>query len=217
MEGGVRRVPVDAGPGAPFEAFSPDDYDRYCRRQAARRRDAVVPGVSGYQRCPRVTPTMLPGSRPFRASATARTSCSVHRLASGHVEVFDGSIGFVRAVRAEGLADRGGVFERQRGAGAQRRPGSTASSTRVSTGSPRASAVWPASRRRTRSSPVPSRSGSTAATAAVFEDALAGVEAGRAGVFVFVVGVNRVDHADASAQARRRRRRPRSERAPAAR
>lgn len=38
--------------------------------------------------------------------------------------------------------------------------------------------------------------GLTAATSVVFEDALAGVEAGRAGGFVFVVGVDRVDHAD---------------------
>ena len=35
------------------------------------------------------------------------------------------------------------------------------------------------------------------AQAAVFEDALAGVEAGRAGDFGFVVGVDRVGHADA--------------------
>jgi beta-phosphoglucomutase family hydrolase len=37
------------------------------------------------------------------------------------------------------------------------------------------------------------------AAAAVFEDALAGVEAGRAGTFGFVVGVNRLDAAHASA------------------
>jgi HAD superfamily hydrolase (TIGR01509 family) len=36
-----------------------------------------------------------------------------------------------------------------------------------------------------------------AGEAAVFEDALAGVEAGRAGKFACVVGVDRVDHADA--------------------
>src|SRR4051812_15140267 len=36
-----------------------------------------------------------------------------------------------------------------------------------------------------------------AARAVVFEDAVAGVEAGRAGRFGFVVGVDRVDHADA--------------------
>jgi beta-phosphoglucomutase-like phosphatase (HAD superfamily) len=34
------------------------------------------------------------------------------------------------------------------------------------------------------------------ANAAVFEDALAGVHAGRAGGFGFVVGVNRADQAD---------------------
>ncbi len=36
--------------------------------------------------------------------------------------------------------------------------------------------------------------------AAVFEDAIAGVEAGRAGSFGFVVGVDRVDHAEALRQ-----------------
>jgi len=39
--------------------------------------------------------------------------------------------------------------------------------------------------------------GATPATAAVFEDALAGVEAGRAGRFRFVVGVDRVGRAEA--------------------
>jgi HAD superfamily hydrolase (TIGR01509 family) len=39
--------------------------------------------------------------------------------------------------------------------------------------------------------------GVPAAAAAVFEDALAGVEAGRAGKFGFVVGVDRVGQADA--------------------
>ena len=39
--------------------------------------------------------------------------------------------------------------------------------------------------------------GVEAARAAVFEDAVAGVEAGRAGRFGYVVGVDRVDHADA--------------------
>jgi beta-phosphoglucomutase family hydrolase len=39
--------------------------------------------------------------------------------------------------------------------------------------------------------------GVEAAKAAVFEDAVAGVEAGHAGQFGFVVGVDRVDHADA--------------------
>ena len=49
--------------------------------------------------------------------------------------------------------------------------------------------------------------------AAVFEDALAGVEAGRAGQFGHVVGVNRVDQREALLRARRRRRRRRPRRA----
>jgi beta-phosphoglucomutase-like phosphatase (HAD superfamily) len=39
--------------------------------------------------------------------------------------------------------------------------------------------------------------GAGPASAAVFEDALAGVEAGRAGGFALVVGVDRVGQADA--------------------
>ncbi|MBV8217056.1 MAG: hypothetical protein JO325_01220, partial [Solirubrobacterales bacterium] len=42
--------------------------------------------------------------------------------------------------------------------------------------------------------------GSKPAEAVVFEDALAGVEAGRAGHFGFVVGVDRVGHAAALRQ-----------------
>lgn len=42
--------------------------------------------------------------------------------------------------------------------------------------------------------------GATAAQAAVFEDAVSGVEAGRAGDFGHVIGVDRVDHADALRQ-----------------
>jgi beta-phosphoglucomutase-like phosphatase (HAD superfamily) len=41
------------------------------------------------------------------------------------------------------------------------------------------------------------RLGLDAADSVVFEDAVAGVEAGRAGAFGFVVGVDRVGHADA--------------------
>jgi beta-phosphoglucomutase family hydrolase len=44
------------------------------------------------------------------------------------------------------------------------------------------------------------RLGAQPAAAAVFEDALAGVEAGRAGAFGFVVGVDRVGQADALSQ-----------------
>ena len=61
--------------------------------------------------------------------------------------------------------------------------------------------MWAASPRRTLSSPGRSRSaGLEAARAVVFEDALAGVEAGRAGKFEYVVGVDRVGQADGLGQ-----------------
>ena len=50
--------------------------------------------------------------------------------------------------------------------------------------------------------------------AVVFEDALAGVESGHAGGFGFVVGVDRLGHADALREARRGRRRHRPRRPP---
>ena len=61
----------------------------------------------------------------------------------------------------------------------------------------RARAPARASRRPTRSWPAPRRSASQPAQAAVFEDALAGVQAGRAGKFGYVVGVDRVGQAEA--------------------
>ena len=57
------------------------------------------------------------------------------------------------------------------------------------------------------------RSASRPEQAAVFEDALAGVQAGRAGGFGYVVGVDRVGQRDGAARPRRRRRRRRPRRA----
>ena len=61
----------------------------------------------------------------------------------------------------------------------------------------RARAPARASRRRTPTWPAARAVGVEPREAAVFEDALAGVEAGRAGNFGFVVGVDRVGQADA--------------------
>ena len=77
-------------------------------------------------------------------------------------------------------------------------PGSGICSRRASTGSsPTRAPPRPASRRRTCSSPARPRVETSASEAAVFEDALAGVAAGRAGGFGLVVGVDRVGQADA--------------------
>ena len=112
----------------------------------------------------------------------------LERLDRDGVEVYPGSVAYLRAVRGAGLPDGGRHRLGQRGTGDSRPPASTTSSTCAST------AWWPsvrdcrASRRRTRSSPAARLLGVEPAAAAVFEDALAGVAAGRAGGFGFVVG-----------------------------
>ena len=78
-----------------------------------------------------------------------------------------------------------------------RRPASPTSSRRGSTASSPRASTCAASPRPTRSWPAARALGVGAGEAAVFEDALAGVAAGRAGDFGFVVGVDRVGQADA--------------------
>ena len=64
-----------------------------------------------------------------------------------------------------------------------------------STGSSPSASTCAAGPRRTHSSLAPGRSGLSLPQAAVFDDALAGVEAGRTGGFGLVVGVDRVGQA----------------------
>jgi HAD superfamily hydrolase (TIGR01509 family) len=137
-----------------------------------------------------------PGFPTVQGLGKRKNELFVHRLATGSVEVFDGSIRFVRAVRAEGLATA--VVS------------SSANATQVLAAAgiddlfdARIDGLT-ARRSGLAGKPAPDTflAGAIALgvrpdEAAVFEDALAGVEAGRAGAFAFVVGVNRTDHADA--------------------
>ena len=142
--------------------------------------------------------TIRPGPRRSVASATARTSSRsrlIRRAAA--FEAYEGSVRYVLAAREAGLrravvsasancrevleaAGIADLFEaRVDGVVAEReQSGGQAGAGHVPC--------------RARGS-----STSTPSEAAVFEDALAGVAAGRAGRFGFVVGVDRVGHADA--------------------
>lgn len=117
-------------------------------------------------------------------------------IAAGHVEVYDGSVRFLQAARAAGKrtavvsssANCKAVIE---AAGiAQylevRVDGTTIEKEHI-IGKPAPDSFLIAAQ----------KLGVEPAQAAVFEDALAGVEAGRAGHFGAVVGVDRVDHAQA--------------------
>ena len=181
----------------PFDVAA--DYDAVRRRQAALRRRALVPGVArdraarGRRRRPaerrdgrrprqpqeRARAAADPratGSRPTRA----RCATSAPRASAGLRRAVVSSSSQRREVlAAAGIAD---LFER----------GSTA---------------IVAEQEHLKGKPAPDTflAGAEAlgvdpAQAAVFEDALAGVEAGRAGGFGCVVGVDRVGQADALRQ-----------------
>ena len=113
------------------------------------------------------------------------------------MDVYPGSVRYLHAVRDAGLLTGVRVVLGQRRAGAARSPGSADLIDH------RVDGVV-AKQRGLPGKPAPDTFLAAAADlgvpkeqAVVFEDALAGVEAGRAGGFGYVVGVDRVGHADA--------------------
>ena len=111
------------------------------------------------------------------------------------VEVFPGSVAWVRELREAGLRTAVVSSSRNCAAVLDITRASPTCSTPGSTATRRWSWGCPASRRPTRSWKPPSASASRPQRAIVVEDALAGVEAGRAGGFGLVIGVDRDGHA----------------------
>lgn len=176
--------------GEPFVPFDVrDDYERYVdgrpREDGIRTflasRGIVLPDGSDDDE---------PGARTVRGLGLLKNADVGRRIANGEVEVFDGSVEFVRRARAAGFrtavvsssantveilrvtglsdlfeARIDGVVARERGL-----PGKPAPDTFLAG----AAAL-----------------GVAPGEAAVFEDATAGVAAGRAGGFAVVVGVDR--------------------------
>jgi len=135
-----------------------------------------------------------PGTATVHGLSNQKNELVLRLLAAGGVDVFDGSVRYVRAVRAAGM--RTAVVS------------SSANTAEVLDAAgltdlfdARIDGIV-ARERALRGKPAPdtflagaSDLGFTAVESAVFEDALAGVTAGRAGGFGFVVGVDRVGHA----------------------
>ena len=115
------------------------------------------------------------------------------------VEAYEGSVRYVRAVRGAGLP-RAVVWSTPIAVMCWWRPGLRICSTRASTGLSPCVSICGANPHRTRPFAGACALGVEPSQAAMFEDALAGVEAGRAGGFGFVVGVDRVGQADALRQ-----------------
>ena len=179
--------------GEPFEEFTGADYDRYVDgrpREDGTRAFLASRGID----LPDGTDDDPAGSATVAGLATAKNEILLRRIRTDGVEVYDTSVDYVRAVRDAGLrtavvsssantadvlratgiedlfdARIDGVVARER-----HLPGKPAPDTFLAG----AAAL-----------DVPARN------AAVFEDALSGVEAGHAGGFALVVGVDRDDHA----------------------
>jgi beta-phosphoglucomutase family hydrolase len=181
--------------GEPFVPFSNGDYDRYVdgrprldgTRNFLRSRGIELP--EGDRSDPPDAPTI-------NGVSNRKNERVLQLLAAGKIEVYDGSIEYVRQARQKGL--RTAVVS------------SSANTAQVLEAAGIADLFEAridglvAIERKLNGKPAPDtflagaeELGATPGQAAVFEDALAGVEAGRAGKFAVVVGVDRVGQADA--------------------
>jgi beta-phosphoglucomutase family hydrolase len=181
--------------GEPFVPFDAgDDYDAYVDgkpRLDGTRGFLLSRGID----LPEGDPSDPPAAPTVNGLSNRKNEMVLRLFDEGHIEVFDDSVRYVRAVRAAGLATA--VVS------------SSANTAQVLDAvgiadlfDARIDGVV-AAERHLAGKPAPdtfiagaAAIGAGPATAAVFEDALAGVEAGRAGGFALVVGVDRVGQAD---------------------
>ena len=182
--------------GEPFVPFDPRaDYDRYVdgkKRADGTRSFLASRGIE----LPEGYPDDDPGAATINGLGNRKNEIVLRRIHEDGVEVYDGSVRYLHAVRAAGVRTAvvsssantvevlrvtgltdlfdvrvDGLVARERGL-----PGKPAPDTFLAGAA---------------------ELGAGAGEAVVYEDALAGVEAGRAGGFALVIGVDRVGQADA--------------------
>ncbi|MFD2399594.1 HAD family hydrolase [Prauserella oleivorans] len=181
--------------GEEFAPFTDRDYAAYV--DGRPRLDGVRTFLASRGiELPEGSPDDPPGAETVHGVGTRKNSLVLALIEERGVTPYPGSVRYLEAVRDAGLAI--GVVT------------SSANATSVLTAANLDGFVRARvdglviARDGLRGKPAPDsflacarELGVTPAQAAVFEDALAGVEAGRAGGFGYVVGVNRVDQADA--------------------
>ena len=177
----------------PFDAV--EDYDRYVDGRS--RAD----GTRGFLKSRGITlPEGEPADRPGTATvfglSNRKNEILLDKLAHGRVEVFEDAVHYVRAVAAAG-------FPRAVVSASANTAQVLASAGIDGLFDARVDGIV-AAERKLAGKPAPDMFvagaeliGLRPGEAAVFEDALSGVESGRAGGFAFVVGVDRVGQADA--------------------
>jgi beta-phosphoglucomutase family hydrolase len=182
--------------GERFVPFDPvHDYDDYVDgkpRLDGTRSFLESRGIT----VPEGTPDDASGKPTLYGISNLKQELLLAKLESDGVQVYDGSVRYLNAARAAGLktaivSSSANTQQVLHAAGLQDafdvRIDAQAAATQHLRGKPAPDTYLAAAR----------ALGISADHAAVFEDALAGVEAGRAGSFGYVVGVDRVGQADA--------------------
>lgn len=186
--------------GEPFTEFDPvKDYGRYVdgkKREDGTRSFLESRGIE----LPEGSPDDPPEAETVRGLGNRKNALVLRFIEEKGVETFDGSIDYVRAARKAGLrtavvSSSANTVQVLRTTGITDlfdvRVDGVVAAERNLPGKPAPDTFLEAAR----------ELDVAAARSVVFEDALAGVEAGRAGGFAYVVGVNRMDDAHGKALA----------------
>ncbi|MFR9787294.1 beta-phosphoglucomutase family hydrolase [Streptomyces sp. MB22_4] len=182
------------GPGTrPFDAVA--DYDEYV--DGRPRADGVRAFLDSRGiHLPEGTPGDPPDAPTVHGLGNRKNELLLERIRTGGVEAYEGTLRYLEAVRAEGLrtaivSSSANCRDVLRAVGAEhffdvRIDGVVAAERRLP-GKPHPDTFLAAAH----------DLGVEPSRAAVFEDALAGMDAGRAGGFGYVVGLDRVGQGDA--------------------
>ena len=181
--------------GDDFAPFTDGDYDDYV--DGKPRYDGVRSFLASRGiELPDGTPDDAPGTETVDGLGNRKNDLVLALIERDGVDAYEGSVRYVRAARDAGL-HRAVVSSSSNCRDVLEAAGILDLFEEIVDG-------IVTTRERLRGKPAPDtflegarRLGVDAARSAVFEDAVAGVEAGRAGGFGYVVGVDRVGHADA--------------------
>ncbi|MEU0335965.1 beta-phosphoglucomutase family hydrolase [Streptomyces sp. NPDC006193] len=179
--------------GRPFDSGA--DYDEYV--DGRPRADGVRAFLASRGiHLPEGTPDDPPDARTVHGVGNRKNELLLEKIRTGGVEAYEGTLRYLEAVRAQGLrtaivSSSANCRDVLRSVGAEHffdvRIDGVVAAERDLPGKPHPDTFLAAAR----------DLGVEASRAAVFEDALAGMDAGRAGGFGYVVGVDRVGQADA--------------------
>ncbi|MER7486005.1 beta-phosphoglucomutase family hydrolase [Streptomyces sp. NPDC126497] len=181
--------------GEAFRPFTDADYDAYV--DGRPRADGVRTFLASRGvELPEGGPGDPPGARTVHGLGNRKNELLLARIRADGVEAYDGTLRYLAAVRARGLrtaivSSSANCRDVLRSIGAEDlfdvRVDGVVAAERGLPGKPEPDTFLAAA----------ADLGVEPSRAAVFEDALAGMDAGRAGKFGYVVGVDRVGQADA--------------------